>query len=112
MKKIEAMVRHFKLDAVKVALQDAGIHGMTVSEVKGFGRQGGHHEQYRGAEYDVDFVPKLLVEIVVSDDQVRSAIDAITDNARTGEVGDGIIAITAVVDAIRIRTAERGTLAL
>jgi nitrogen regulatory protein P-II 1 len=112
MHKIEAMIRHFKLDEVKKGLLDAGVTGMTVTEVKGYGRQHGHKEIYRGAEYEVDFVPKILIEVVVADDQVHAAVDAIIRGARTGEVGDGKIAITEVAEAIRIRTADRGTMAL
>ncbi len=112
MKKIEAVIRHFKLDEVKQALVDAGITGITVSEVKGYGRQHGHKEMYRGTEYSVDFVPKTLIEVVVADDQLGAAIEAISTNARTGEVGDGKLTITDLFDAIRIRTSERGTLAL
>ena len=112
MKKIEAMIRHFKLDAVREALINAGITGITVSEVRGYGRQRGHREIYRGVEYDVDFVPKLLIEVVVVDDHLQAAIDAITDAAHTGKLGDGRISVGEVVDAVRIRTSERGTLAL
>lgn len=112
MQKIEAMIRHFKLDDVKHALLDVGVHGMTVTEVKGYGRQHGHQQIYRGAEYDVDFVPKILIEVVVSDDQLHGAVDAIMTGARTGDVGDGKIAISHIEEAIRIRTADRGTVAL
>ncbi|MEM1069764.1 MAG: P-II family nitrogen regulator [Planctomycetota bacterium] len=112
MHKIEAMIRHFKLDDVKHGLMTAGVQGMTVTEVKGYGRQHGHKEIYRGTEYDVDFVPKILIEVVVADDQLHAAIDAIIEGARTGEVGDGKIAVTPIEEAIRIRTADRGTVAL
>ena len=112
MKKIEAMIQHFKLDDVQNALVDLGLGGMTVTEVKGYGRQRGQKETYRGTEYDVGFVPKILVEVVVADDQLRHAIDAITNAARTGQVGDGKIAVSEITDAIRIRTSERGTAAL
>ena len=112
MKKIEAIIRHYKLDEVKNELTKAGIVGMTVSEVRGFGRQGGHKETYRGAEYTVDFLPKLKLELVVSDENVDKAIDAITKIARTGQVGDGKIFITPLEDIIRIRTGERGNEAI
>lgn len=108
MKKIEAIVRHYKLEDVKNALTEAGIVGMTVSEVRGFGRQRGHKEQYRGAEYTVDFLPKLKVEIVVNDADVDKAVAAVTESARTGRVGDGKIFISGVSDVIRIRTGESG----
>lgn len=108
MKKIEAIIRHYKLEDVKTALTDAGIVGMTVSEVRGFGRQRGHKEQYRGAEYTVDFLPKLKLEIVVADGDVDKAIKAITDAARTGRVGDGKIFVTPIAEVIRIRTGESG----
>ncbi|MCA9089259.1 MAG: P-II family nitrogen regulator [Planctomycetaceae bacterium] len=108
MKKIEAIVRHFKVEEVKDALTEAGAQGMTVSEVRGFGRQKGHKEQYRGAEYTVDFVPKVKVEVVVQDDQMQGAVDAILKSARTGQVGDGKIFISHLDEAIRIRTGENG----
>lgn len=108
MKKIEAIIRHFKLEEVKDALTEAGISGMTVSEVKGFGRQKGHKEQYRGAEYTVDFVPKVKMEIVVSDDDAQKAIDAILTTARTGQIGDGKIFVSDLTEAVRIRTGETG----
>lgn len=108
MQKIEAIIRHYKLEDVKTALTDAGVVGMTVSEVRGFGRQRGHKEQYRGAEYTVDFLPKLKIEIVVNDGDVDNAIKAITDSARTGRVGDGKIFITPIQEVIRIRTGESG----
>ncbi|WP_437187360.1 P-II family nitrogen regulator [Planctomicrobium sp. SH668] len=109
MKKIEAIIRHYKLDDVKQALTDAGITGMTVSEVRGFGRQRGHKEQYRGAEYTVDFLPKLKVEIVIDEAEVDTAINAITSAARTGKVGDGKIFVTNLLEVIRVRTGESGT---
>jgi nitrogen regulatory protein P-II 1 len=109
MKKIDAIIRHYKLDDVKAALtESAGIVGMTVSEIRGFGRQGGHQEHYRGAEYTVDFLPKLLVEVVVHDADVEKAIQAITDSARTGKVGDGKIFVSQLLNVIRIRTGESG----
>ncbi|MFI5303456.1 MAG: P-II family nitrogen regulator [Nitrospiria bacterium] len=112
MKKIEAIIKPFKLDEVKDSLNDLGIKGMTVTEVKGFGRQKGHTETYRGAEYTVDFVPKVKIEIVVSDDIVARAIEAITNSAKTGTIGDGKIFITSLSEAIRIRTGEKGETAL
>ncbi|MGZ8370901.1 MAG: P-II family nitrogen regulator [Caulobacteraceae bacterium] len=108
MKKVEAVVKPFKLDDVKEALQDIGIQGMTVSEVKGYGRQKGHTELYRGAEYVVDFLPKIKIELVVGDDQLQGVIDAITTAARTGKIGDGKIFVTDVSEVIRIRTGETG----
>jgi len=112
MKKVEAIVRHYKLEEVKNALTTAGIVGMTVSEVRGFGRQRGHKEQYRGAEYTVDFLPKLKVEVVVNDDDVTKTITAISEAARTGRVGDGKLFISNVLDVIRIRTGESGPSAI
>jgi len=109
MKKVEAIIRHYKLDDVKTALTDADIVGMTVSEVRGFGRQRGHKEHYRGAEYTVDFVPKLKVEIVVQDGQLERAVNAIMDAARTGRVGDGKLFVTNILEVIRIRTSETGS---
>jgi nitrogen regulatory protein P-II 1 len=108
MKKIEAIIKPFKLDEVKEALQEAGIQGITVVEAKGFGRQKGHTELYRGAEYVVDFLPKVKLEIVVADAQVEPAIQAIMKAAQTGRIGDGKIFISSIDDAIRIRTGERG----
>ena len=108
MRRIEAIVRHYKLEDVKNALAKAGITGMTVTEVRGFGRQRGHREVYRGTEYVVDFVPKICIQVVVNEDAQQTAIDAILESARTGEVGDGKIFITELVDAIRIRTGETG----
>ena len=108
MKRVEAIVKPFKLDEVKDALTKAGIQGMTVAEVKGFGRQKGHTELYRGAEYTVDFLPKVKLEILVTDDKVATVVDAITAAAKTGQIGDGKIFVTAVEDVIRIRTGEQG----
>jgi nitrogen regulatory protein P-II 1 len=112
MKKIEAYIRPFKLDDVKSALMELGVKGMSVSEVKGFGRQKGHTELYRGSEYHVDFLPKSKIEVVVTDEQVEPVVDAIVRVANTGQVGDGKIFILAVEDAIRIRTRESGDSAL
>lgn len=109
MKKIEAVIRHFKLEEVKDALTKAGVHGMTVSEVRGFGRQKGHKEQYRGAEYTVDFLPKVKMEVVVDDADAKKVIDTILQTARTGQIGDGKIFVTKLDEAIRIRTGETGT---
>lgn len=106
MKKIEAIIKPFKLDDVREALSDVGITGMTVSEVKGFGRQKGHTEMYRGAEYMVDFLPKVKLEIVIADDQVDACVNAIIDTAQTGKIGDGKIFIYDVERVIRIRTSE------
>jgi nitrogen regulatory protein PII len=108
MKKIEAIIKPFKLDEVKDALSGVGIEGMTVSEVKGFGRQKGHTEIYRGNEYTVDFLPKLKLEIVVSDALVATAVDAIVKAAKTGKIGDGKVFVSTIEDAIRIRTEEKG----
>ncbi len=108
MKKIEAIIKPFKLDEVKEALQDLGVQGMTVLEAKGYGRQKGHTELYRGAEYVVDFLPKIKIEVVVADDQLASALEAITTAARTGRIGDGKIFVLNVEEAIRIRTGETG----
>lgn len=106
MKKIEAIVKPFKLDDVREALADAGVDGLTVTEVKGYGRQKGHSELYRGAEYQVDFMPKVKIDVVVTDDQVERAIEAIMNTARTGKIGDGKIFVYDVERAIRIRTSE------
>ena len=108
MKKIEAIVKPFKLDEVKEALQGVGIQGMTVTEVKGFGRQKGHTELYRGAEYVVDFLPKIKIELAVSDELADKAVQAIVEAANTGRIGDGKIFVTEIEEAIRIRTGERG----
>lgn len=112
MKKVEAVIRHFKLEEVKDALTQAGAQGMTVTEVRGFGRQKGHKETYRGAEYTVDFLPKVKVEVVVSDEQLQPIIEAIVKSARTGQVGDGKIFVTAMEEMVRIRTGESGAEAL
>ena len=112
MKKIAAIIRHYKLEDVKNDLAAQGVVGMTVSEVRGFGRQRGHKEQYRGAEYTVDFLPKLMLEVVVDDGQVASTIDIISTAARTGRVGDGKIFVTPLENVIRIRTGETGTEAI
>ena len=108
MKKIEAIIKPFKLDEVKEALQDFGVQGLSVIEVKGFGRQKGHTELYRGAEYVVDFLPKVKIEVVLDDDQVDGAIEAIVDAAKTDKIGDGKIFVSPVEQAIRIRTGETG----
>ncbi len=108
MKKIEAIIKPFKLDDVKEALQDVGLQGITVTEAKGFGRQKGHTELYRGAEYIVDFLPKVKIEIVLPDDLVERAVDAIRKAAQTGRIGDGKIFVSPVEEAIRIRTGETG----
>lgn len=108
MKKIEAVIKPFKLDEVKDALHEVGLQGLTVTEAKGFGRQKGHTELYRGAEYIVDFLPKVKIELVVEDAMVERAVETIQEAARTGRIGDGKIFVTAVEDAIRIRTGERG----
>lgn len=109
MKKVEAIIKPFKLDDVKEALQDIGIQGITVTEVKGFGRQKGHTELYRGAEYVVDFLPKLKLEIVVDDNLVERTVEAIIDAAQTDRIGDGKIFVLPVEDVVRIRTGERGS---
>jgi nitrogen regulatory protein P-II 1 len=108
MKKIEAIIKPFKMEDVKEALSEIGVEGMTVSEVKGFGRQKGHTEIYRGSEYTVDFLPKVKFEIVIADDRVQRAVDAIVQSAKTGKIGDGKVFILHIEDAIRIRTEERG----
>lgn len=108
MLKIEAVIRHFKLEEVKDALTQVGVHGMTVSEVRGFGRQKGHKEQYRGAEYTVDFLPKVKIEVVVDDADAKKVIDKILETARTGNIGDGKIFVSRLEEAIRIRTGEAG----
>lgn len=112
MKKVEAVVRHFKLEDVKNALTERGIHGMTVTEVRGFGRQKGHTEIYRGTEYAVDFVPKVKIEVVCSDSNLQSVIDVIVKTAQTGQIGDGKIFVSDLDNAIRIRTGEQGEDAL
>jgi nitrogen regulatory protein PII len=112
MKKIEAIIKPFKMEDVKEALSEIGIEGMTVSEVKGFGRQKGHTEIYRGSEYTVDFLPKMKFEIVIADERVQRAVDAIVQSAKTGKIGDGKVFILPIEDAIRIRTEERGESAI
>jgi nitrogen regulatory protein P-II 1 len=108
MKKIEAIIKPFKLEEVKEALSGIGVEGMTVSEVKGFGRQKGHTEIYRGSEYTVDFLPKIKLEIVLADSQVDSAVGAVVKAARTGKIGDGKVFVSPIENAIRIRTEEKG----
>ncbi len=112
MKKVEAVIKPFKLDEVKEALQEVGVKGMTVTEAKGFGRQKGHTELYRGAEYVVDFLPKVKIEVVVEESQVDRVVEAIAEAARTGRIGDGKIFVSPVEEVIRIRTGERGPDAL
>ena len=112
MKKIEAIIKPFKLDEVKEALADVGVLGLTVTEVKGFGRQKGHTELYRGAEYVVDFLPKVKVEVVLSDEMVPKALEAIERSAKTGRIGDGKIFVSTIDEVVRIRTGERGEPAL
>ncbi len=112
MKKVEAVIKPFKLDEVKEALQEVGVKGMTVTEAKGFGRQKGHTELYRGAEYVVDFLPKVKIEVVVEESQVERVVEAIAEAARTGRIGDGKIFVSPVEEVIRIRTGERGPDAL
>jgi nitrogen regulatory protein P-II 1 len=108
MRKVEAIIKPFKLDEVKEALNEIGIQGITVSEVKGFGRQKGHTELYRGAEYVVDFIPKIKMEIIVADEQVAQVVDTIADAAKTGRIGDGKIFVSPIDEIVRIRTGERG----
>ncbi|MFN0054966.1 MAG: P-II family nitrogen regulator [Planctomycetales bacterium] len=112
MKKIEAVIRHFKLEDVKNALTAKNVQGMTVTEVRGFGRQKGHKEMYRGAEYTVDFLPKVKLEVVVADQQLNAVLETIMQAARTGSVGDGKIFVTSLAEAVRIRTGETGESAL
>ncbi len=112
MKKIEAIIKPFKLEEVKDALAEVGIEGMTVAEVKGFGRQKGHTEIYRGSEYTVDFLPKIKLEVAVTDDNLEAAITAVADTAKTGKIGDGKIFVSTIDEAIRIRTNEKGDEAL
>ena len=112
MKKVEAIVRHFKLEDVKNALAEIGVDGMTVSEVRGFGRQKGHTEMYRGTEYAVDFVPKVKIEVVCSDDNLQRVVDSLLRSAQTGQIGDGKIFVTDLRESIRIRTGETGEDAL
>ncbi|MCD4744042.1 MAG: P-II family nitrogen regulator [Desulfobacteraceae bacterium] len=109
MKKIEAIIKPFKLDDVKESLNEIGVHGMTVTEVSGYGRQKGHKEIYRGAEYVVDFVPKIKIEIIINKERVDEAVKTICDAANTGKIGDGKIFVMPVEQAIRVRTGERGT---
>ncbi len=112
MKKVEAIIRPFKLDEVRQALGELGVRGMTITEVKGYGRQKGHTETYRGSEYQIDFLPKVKLEIVVPDELAEGVVDSILDHARTGEVGDGKIFIYDVAEAIRVRTEETGEAAI
>jgi nitrogen regulatory protein P-II 1 len=112
MKKIEAIIRHFKLEDVKNALTQQGVAGMTITEVRGFGRQKGHTETYRGTEYAVDFVPKVKLEVVVADDQLKAVVDTILRSAQTGQIGDGKIFVSGLRESIRIRTGETGADAL
>jgi nitrogen regulatory protein P-II 1 len=112
MKKIEAIIKPFKLDEIKTALHELGVNGMTVTEVKGFGRQKGHIEFYRGAEYDINFVPKLKIEVVSSEEMADKIVSVIQEKAKTGEIGDGKIFVYPIEDIIRIRTGERGDAAV
>ena len=112
MKKIEAIIRHFKLEEVKNALSDQNVHGMTITEVRGFGRQKGHKETYRGTEYTVDFVPKVKLEVVVTDGQLQQTLDTIMRAAQTGQIGDGKIFVSDLANTVRIRTGESGEDAL
>jgi nitrogen regulatory protein P-II 1 len=112
MKKVEAIIRHFKLEDVKNALTEKGLHGMTISEVRGFGRQKGHTEMYRGTEYAVDFVPKVKIEVICSDSSLQTVIDTVLGTAQTGQIGDGKIFVTNLENTIRIRTGETGEDAL
>jgi nitrogen regulatory protein P-II 1 len=112
MKKLEAIIKPFKLEEVKDALAEVGIEGMTVTEVKGFGRQKGHTEIYRGSEYTVDFLPKIKLEVAVTDDNLEAAVKAVADSAKTGKIGDGKIFVSTIDQAIRIRTNEKGDEAL
>ncbi|MBX3417283.1 MAG: P-II family nitrogen regulator [Pirellulaceae bacterium] len=108
MKKVEAIIRHFKLEDIKSSLIECGVEGMTVTEVKGFGRQKGHTEMYRGNEYAIDFIPKVKIEVVIRDEILRPVIDKIIERAQTGQIGDGKIFVTDLVDVVRIRTGETG----
>ncbi len=112
MKKIEAIIKPFRLDEVKAALTEIGIHGMTVIEAKGFGRQKGHTETYRGSEYTLEFIPKVKIEVVVENEQLEPALAAIINTARTGKIGDGKIFVSGLDDVIRIRTGEKGAAAI
>lgn len=108
MKKIEAIIRHFKLDEIKTALTEVGVEGMTITEVKGYGRQKGHTEMYRGNEYAIDFVPKVKMEVVVAEDNMKKVVDTIMEKAQTGQMGDGKIFISDLAEVVRIRTGETG----
>ena len=112
MKKVEAIIRHFKLEDVKNALTEQGVAGMTITEVRGFGRQKGHTEMYRGTEYEVDFVPKIKIEVVVPDAKLQTVLDTIMRSAQTGQVGDGKMFVTDLAEAVRIRTGESGESAI
>jgi nitrogen regulatory protein P-II 1 len=112
MRKVEAIIRHFKLEEVKNALTEQGVHGMTITEVKGFGRQKGHTEMYRGTEYQVDFVPKIKLEVVVAEGEVQRVLDTILRAAQTGQVGDGKVFVSELTEVVRIRTGELGRDAL
>ena len=112
MKKIEAIIKPFKLEEVKDALGEIGVEGMTVTEVKGFGRQKGHTEIYRGSEYTVDFLPKIKIEIVISDEKLDDAVEAIVKTAKTGKIGDGKVFVSTIDEAVRIRTEEKGVAAV
>ncbi|TWT30458.1 Nitrogen regulatory protein P-II 1 [Posidoniimonas corsicana] len=112
MKKVEAIVRHYKLEDVKNALSEQGVSGMTITEVRGFGRQKGHTEMYRGTEYAVDFVPKVKIEVVVDDDRLQMVVDTILKSAQTGQIGDGKVFVSDLAECIRIRTGETGGEAL
>ncbi|NIL95896.1 MAG: P-II family nitrogen regulator [Planctomycetales bacterium] len=112
MKKVEAIIRHFKLEDVKNALSEQGVSGMTITEVRGFGRSKGHTEMYRGTEYAVDFVPKVKLEVVVADDSLQTVIDTIMRSAQTGQIGDGKLFVSELTDTVRIRTGETGEAAL
>ncbi|MCX7425887.1 MAG: P-II family nitrogen regulator [Planctomycetia bacterium] len=112
MRKVEAIIRHFKLEEVKNALAEQGVHGMTITEVKGFGRQKGHTEMYRGTEYQVDFVPKIKLEVVVAEGEVQRVLDTILRAAQTGQVGDGKVFVSELTEVVRIRTGELGRDAL
>lgn len=112
MKKIEAIIRHFKLEDIKKALTDKGVHGMTITEVRGFGRQKGHTEMYRGTEYTIDFVPKIKIEVVIPDHELPVLIETIAGTAKTGQVGDGKIFVSDIGETIRIRTGENGESAI
>jgi len=108
MKKVEAIIRHFKLEDIKAALSETGVVGMTITEVKGYGRQKGHTEMYRGTEYAIDFVPKIKVEVACGDDRIDEVVNTIIEHARTGQMGDGKIFVSELTEAIRIRTGEKG----